>query len=84
MQSGGLGISGVLTPQSGANLSMSCRHLHHIRMVPSSQRTKALISLFVPYCATQPPSMTSSLPVTNDASSEARYSTPYATSMASP
>ena len=28
------------------------------------------------YCAVIPPSMTSSLPVTNDASSEARYSTP--------
>jgi len=28
------------------------------------------------YCAVQPPSMTSSLPVTNDDSSDARYSTP--------
>ena len=76
MQSGGLGISGASTPQSEANLSMSCRHLHHIRMVPSNRKTRAFIALFVPYCATQPPSMTSSLPVTNDASSEARYSTP--------
>ena len=45
---------------------------------------RAFIAFFVPYCATHPPSMTSSLPVTNDASSDARYSTPYATSMASP
>ena len=29
-----------------------------------------------PYCATQPPSITSSLPVMNEASSDARYSTP--------
>ena len=28
------------------------------------------------YCATHPPSITSSLPVMNDASSDARYSTP--------
>ena len=36
------------------------------------------------YCAVQPPSMTSSLPVTNDDSSDARYRTPYATSSGSP
>ena len=29
-----------------------------------------------PYCAVQPPSITSSLPVTNEASSDARYRTP--------
>src|SRR5712691_5970905 len=32
------------------------------------------------YCAVYPPSITNSLPVTNDDSSEARYSTPYAIS----
>ena len=32
------------------------------------------------YCAVQPPAMTSSLPVTQDDSSEAKYKTPTATS----
>src|SRR5215471_16394292 len=36
------------------------------------------------YCAVYPPSMTNSLPVTKDASSEARYSTPYAISSVVP
>src|SRR5262249_19981655 len=36
------------------------------------------------YCAVYPPSITNSLPVTNDASSEARYSTPYAISSGVP
>ena len=38
----------------------------------------------VGYCAVQPPSITSSLPVTKDDSSDAKYSTPKATSSASP
>ena len=36
-----------------------------------------IIAMFsYPYCAVAPPSITSSAPVTNDDSSDARYSTP--------
>lgn len=38
----------------------------------------------MPYCARKPPSITSSVPVMNDASSDARNNTPFATSIASP
>ena len=76
MRSGGPGISGSLNTRIVTNLSTSRHRRHRIRMAPSNLRIRELIALFVIYCATQPPSMTSSLPVTNDASSDARYSTP--------
>ena len=51
----------------------SCAHIFCLRPY-------ALIA----YWAVEPPSMTSSLPVTYEDSSEARYSTPYATSSTLP
>jgi len=65
-------------------LSENRRMLHLLAReteIVSRSASQGVVEAFVrprhdAYCAVQPPSMTSSLPVTNEASSEARYSTP--------
>ena len=48
----------------------------NVHNVPVATNLATADLIFEGYCAVQPPSMTSSLPVTNDDSSEARYRTP--------
>ena len=64
-------MSGALMLRSMANLSTN-----RLRNPNPPTGGNAVYRAPVSYCATQPPSMTSSLPVTKDASSDARYSTP--------